>query len=237
MGTERKNSAVTLGDALAEVLASLPAISDEREAEVAAERAAAQARQDARHAVFRLSEVLRWGVPLEHAQNAADGPGELASSPALEAAAKFAQTGGRILVLSGGPGCGKSTAAAVWVGTAPPAGSLPLAPGSGQPMWLPFSSLQAVSRYRRDELAPLERARRLVVDDLGSEYLDNHGAFASLLDGLLVDRFGNLRPTVITTNLDATTFKARYGERIADRIRGAGRFVDVNGPSFRRRTT
>lgn len=74
----------------------------------------------------------------------------------------------------------------------------------------------------------------LAIDDLGREYADMHGRWASELDLLIDDRHEMRRPTVITSNISLEEFKERYGERIADRIRQAGLVVSCAGESLRR---
>lgn len=59
------------------------------------------------------------------------------------------------------------------------------------------------------------------------------GAFTNSLDGLVDARYRHLLPTVITTNLRAEEFKARYGARAIDRLRERGEFVELNGASLR----
>jgi DNA replication protein DnaC len=78
-------------------------------------------------------------------------------------------------------------------------------------------------------------ASRLVIDDLGEEFNDTKGNFLAVLDEAVSDRIANLRPTVITTNLDVEAFKLRYGARVTDRIRGSGRWFAVAGESMRGR--
>ena len=77
----------------------------------------------------------------------------------------------------------------------------------------------------------------LVVDDLGSEYNDAKGFFSALLDEVIDCRYGAKLPTVITTNLDSSGFSARYGARVVDRIREAGRFINCGNTSLRGRAT
>ncbi len=78
------------------------------------------------------------------------------------------------------------------------------------------------------------RVRVLVIDDLGREYSDQHGRWLSELDLLIDDRHEARLRTVLTGNLTPEEFKARYGERIADRIRQDGRVCICNGESLRR---
>ncbi len=125
------------------------------------------------------------------------------------------------LVLSGGIGCGKTVAACSWL--------LKRAPG----LFLSSARLARWPRYEDAQMRRLLSASRLVIDDLGAEYMDEKGNFAAVLDEVIVDRHANMKPTVITTNLDATAFKNRYGQRIADRVRECGRFLSLADVSKR----
>ena len=125
-----------------------------------------------------------------------------------------------IVVLQGGVGCGKSCAAALWA----------IQTGA---RWITAKALARLGY--EDELTKLGRAGALVLDDLGTEYADAKGFFVSNLDGLIDDRYSRELPTVITTNVAPSDFKERYGERIVDRIREAGKFIAVGGQSLRRR--
>lgn len=126
------------------------------------------------------------------------------------------------VVLSGGVGCGKSCAAASWLA------------GTGGGDWVSAADLATLSPY---EATGRERLRgaRLVLDDLGTEYVDGKGFMAALLDGVVDHRYANLLPTVVTTNLGPGDFRDRYGPRVADRLREAGAFIVVGGKSLRRR--
>lgn len=76
-----------------------------------------------------------------------------------------------------------------------------------------------------DLLARARRVAVLVVDDLGAEYADQGERWVAELAALIDSRHEAMHRTVITSNLSAQAFKARYGERVASRIRGAGRVV------------
>lgn len=139
-----------------------------------------------------------------------------------EAVQKTAGIMDGITVLSGGVGCGKSLAAAVWV-------------GGGM-----FVSSALLSRWPRYEMAEMRRllmGNRLVIDDLGTEYMDDKGNFMAVLDECVNDRYSNDRPTMITTNLKAEDFRKRYGDRIADRVRDNGRFISLSDMSRRHAQT
>jgi len=148
-----------------------------------------------------------------------------------------------VLVLSGQPGCGKTVAACHWL-------SIPIQRDDGErysgttlgtplglhhPLFVTAARLARWDRYDARQMDRLLLADRLVLDDLGSEYADAKGNFNAILDELVSDRHANKRPMIMSTNLDAAAFKERYDERIADRIREAGKFVSLGGTSMRRR--
>lgn len=131
----------------------------------------------------------------------------------------------KMVCLSGNPGCGKTVAAADWLWRNLPG------------LFIKSARLARWDRYDNESMNRLLRARRLVIDDLGTEYQDAKGNFMAILDEIIDVRHDHSRPTVITTNLDAPAFKLRYGERIADRIREDGRFVSLSGGSMRKKAS
>jgi len=161
--------------------------------------------------------------------------GNLAKTEAVKA---LETIGDGLIVLSGDPGCGKTVAAAAWLRELICADGrvTPFQVYHGrQPLFVTAARLSRWDRYDRDAMDMLLRADRLVLDDLGSEYADVKGNFLAIVDELVSERHGNRRPMVMTTNLAADAFKARYDERIADRIRECGRFVSLEGDSMRKR--
>lgn len=176
------------------------------------------------------ARLLGYGIP------AKDIPtilGELNGQSArltrpLQVVREFA---GTILVLSGGRGIGKTFAAGYWLSQVAPGPHAFLQTTSAR--FVPALQLHRVSRYSEEQMGSLERARKLVIDDLSTEFVDEKGSLSSLLDGLVDARYRNLLPMIITTNLSAKDFKKRYGERIADRIRESGAFVPFDEPSMR----
>lgn len=64
-------------------------------------------------------------------------------------------------------------------------------------------------------------AKFLVIDDAGLEPKDR----AHHLESLICKRYGNAMPTLITSNLSPKQFCDRYGERVADRLRHAGKSI------------
>jgi DNA replication protein DnaC len=83
--------------------------------------------------------------------------------------------------------------------------------------------------------AQMKEADLLVIDDLGAEFVSDGSIWRTILDEVLDTRYGDRRPTVLTTNLTAEAFKARYGARIADRIRHAGVVESCGSGSLRAR--
>jgi hypothetical protein len=124
----------------------------------------------------------------------------------------------QILVLIGERGCGKSFAAADWLwcaeSKAPPTMRAKLTPRR----FLEAPLLAAVEFEDRPKLG---FASVLVIDDAGTE----KDFLIPDLAQLLIARYRNALPTVVTTNLSEKEFSERYGMRFADRMRETGRFV------------
>lgn len=175
----------------------------------------------------QLDRLLRAGVVRELAELVCTGHVE--QSEAVEALRDELNSGARFVILSGGVGVGKSVAAAWWLKRALERH------GTADISWLHAHQLARLTGY--DTVAQLEGVECcdfLVIDDLGLEYLDAKGWLATAIDSIVYQRHGNRRLTVCTTNLGAADFRSRYGERVADRIRACGVFVEIAGKSLRR---
>ena len=168
----------------------------------------------------------RAGVPADLARIVLAG---FQITPSIEALRCALNEGARIAILSGGVGVGKSVAAAWWLSRA-----LEAHDGRAWMRWVNAHHLARMAsfdwHYLLDEV---EMVDFLVLDDLGIEYLDGKGWLSSALDSIIYQRHGNRRLTVATTNLGARAFTARYGERIADRLRECGTFIEIAGCSLR----
>lgn len=142
-----------------------------------------------------------------------------------------------ILALCGPVGCGKTVAACKWLidgiwleselkdgSTDPMANAGHFVSGAGLARW---------NRYDAEAMEIPLRAKRLVIDDLGNEFVDEKGSYLALLNEIIGSRYDNKLPTVITTNIVGDTFRLRYGDRIADRLNEHHSFVNLSAPSYR----
>lgn len=145
----------------------------------------------------------------------------LTATTATEAVQTFLSSGKTFLLLLGSPGCGKSVAAAQV-----------LHRGGVFVRAVELTRLSAYDKDDRRTWASTVDAGALVVDDLGAELL--HDAWRPMLDELVDARYGARARTVLTSNMDKDAFKARYGERIVDRIRHDGYVESCGNKSMRR---
>ncbi len=177
----------------------------------------------------RRSEAIRYGVPLHIVRVVWDQKPEVTKARQALEQALAGQPAPLVVVLSGGVGCGKSCAAGE-----------EMIKRAGR--FITSADLGKESPYE-DGMKNISKAKFLVIDDLGCEYLDPKGFFLSTFDWLINHRIGNELTTIITTNLPAKPPKddpqaksfQQYGERVLDRIREVGRFVHVGGESMRKK--
>jgi DNA replication protein DnaC len=128
-----------------------------------------------------------------------------------------------VAVLSGPAGTGKTVGAAAWA-----------LRRRELIAFVRASTFAASSRYDAEKRARWYEADGLCLDDLGAEYADTKGNFLVDLDELVDTFYADRRPLIITTNLTAPLFKARYGARIEDRIRECARWFVIGGESGRK---
>lgn len=175
--------------------------------------------------VITPADSLKWaGVPAGFWKHALEPK---ASEP-VKWALKMLAGEGVLLVLSGGTGCGKSTAAAhslskksgLWVH----------APDLAKP---DFSDADEYGVRRQTLDERMRESGLLVLDDVGIEHSPG-GYAASRITDVLEHRESNRRPSIVTTNLTTEEFKAKYGARIASRLNGDGLgWQHVSGPDLR----
>ena len=146
------------------------------------------------------------------------------ADPTLVAIAAWRDTSqrGGIAVLSGPPGSGKTVGAVWWAMTAPQL-----------PEFVRATEIATASRYDSETRGRWLNADALIVDDLGAEYMDAKGSFATDLDELVDLFYAGRQHLVITTNCTSRTFAERYGARVVDRLRECGTWISVAGPSRR----
>jgi len=113
------------------------------------------------------------------------------------------------LILTGPTGTGKTAAAAWWAWDRRGA------------FWR-AEEVQALNWFDAPAVNEVTDAAALVLDDLGAEYNDVKGNWQSHLDTLVNRRYDAELPTVITTNLPATSLRALLGDRAWRRINETG---------------
>ena len=79
----------------------------------------------------------------------------------------------------------------------------------------------------------LRKTSILVIDDLGAEHTE--GWVLTKVDAIISERYNNMLPIIVTTNLSANELKATYAERVIDRIRSTMLTVSFSGQSLRSR--
>lgn len=82
-------------------------------------------------------------------------------------------------------------------------------------------------------IAELTRPDLLIIDDIGAQQGTEHEKL--LLFDVIDDRYANLRPMILVSNLPAEELAAYLGERMWDRLHENGRVVACNWSSYRRR--
>jgi DNA replication protein DnaC len=201
-----------------------------RDREVAAERARLDAELEAKRLLEVGRDLAERGAPVDDIARVTSGG--LEETEALVAVQAAIAGGSKLFVLGGPPGIGKTTAACYWLIHARAVTTLVR---TRPALFIRAGQLARWDRFGQEAMRDLERARALVVDDLGVEFDDTKGAFRSLLDEVVDARYAASLPTLLTTNLAGPAFKERYHERIADRVRGAGGFIALRGESMRAR--
>lgn len=242
-------------DDLDEILARATAAVDARAP--ASPVGGGHAPEDARARRLRALSAAGWEAKALRIASSGDydegrAAGYLASMRALDEGS----TGG-VIVLSGNPGSGKTAAAARWALTRP---GVVRGQRFAPVRFLRAAEFFRSSRYQRREDDPATATRdeimrypALVLDDIGAEYADASGSYRVDFDELVDRYYADDRALIITTNLlyssperraelkasgvsvdeSAQTFEERYGDRVADRIRGCGRWVSSATASMR----
>ena len=75
----------------------------------------------------------------------------------------------------------------------------------------------------------------IVIDDIGTEEIVNdYGTKIDAVENAIFEAEDDLKTLFLTSNLDASSIKERYGERIYDRIKRLCKVVFFNGESLRK---
>lgn len=201
-----------------------------------AEAAEHNRRQEWRNEVRRRA-LAATGIPIRVL--ALLDAGLIDTPPALSARS-FLSARSSILFLAGGKGCGKTVAAchalASFIHISDDGYDLPTATNVGR--FVKAMDLIRAGTFDEGFWRSLQRTPFLVVDDLGTEPLDDKGWGLANVAALIDGRYDAMAKTIITTNLDLAAFKARYGAtdggRLIDRLRESGEFVQFDGESMRR---
>jgi len=75
----------------------------------------------------------------------------------------------------------------------------------------------------------------IVIDDIGTEEIVNdYGTKIDAVENAIFEAEDDLKMLLLTSNLDASSIKERYGERIYDRIKRLCKVVFMRGESLRK---
>ena len=138
---------------------------ESRDAEVARQREQQSIQERDREEKSRRMELGSYGFPqraIETAKSADE------TTAAIRRVADWNYDDVSMLVLSGAPGCGKTVAATWWAMRQ-----------RRSPRFVRATTFAASSRYDRETRDGWFSARGLVLDDLGTEYLDAKGSSTS----------------------------------------------------------
>lgn len=208
---------------------------ERRDREVAQQRAQDAAASEAQRMIQRAGDLRDQGFPDRFVAGAL---GELADTRAMDQVRLFVLVPKRLLVLAGGVGVGKTTAA-TWVAL------------KGQDPRPGFIRTGTLARrvFDKNLTEWLEDKTSLVIDDVGTEYLDGKGAFRSVVEEIVDTFYSERRTLVMTTNLrprrlpdangrtdpnEQEQFFERYGERVWSRLSEAGVWGECGTRDLRR---
>ncbi|WP_444219113.1 ATP-binding protein [Dialister succinatiphilus] len=78
----------------------------------------------------------------------------------------------------------------------------------------------------------IKHTRILILDDFGAEY--PAGWVLNKVDAIITNRYNNMLPIIITTNMLPDEIKERYVQRVFDRLRSTSKVIGTYGDSLRR---
>lgn len=87
---------------------------------------------------------------------------------------------------------------------------------------------------KKKTIESMKFADVLVLDDLGAEMeLKNRANVTGSLQTVLLYRYNEAKPTIITTNIKSDDLKTHLGQRVWSRLEGKCQFIPVVGPDQR----
>jgi hypothetical protein len=166
--------------------------------------------------------------------------GRINNNAAIEAVREFIDGPETLLVLTGGEGPGKTVAACVGLDeytsrVRPASRGRPERPYRG--LLVKALDLVRPGTFDAEFWDGLAEWDLLVIDDIGTEPLDEKGWALANIHGLLDKRYDADLKTILTANLTWERFAARYcqdGGRLQGRLREVGAFIELDGESLRR---
>lgn len=178
-------------------------------------------RPDRSNPIRRTMQRAR--VPEEHIRSCGDRPPK--PCDALRVVEEFlADEQRRWLVLSGGKGVRKTGSAVVMLGRI------------DHGAFVRAVDLKRIAFDDKNRFAEIERARAVVLDDLGWEgrERDEKGYWDTAFNGLADSWYGSRAKVIVTCNLTREQLRADYDERVIDRLRQSRPcFAEINGESYR----
>ena len=72
----------------------------------------------------------------------------------------------------------------------------------------------------------------LILDDFGAEYPRDW--VLNKVDAIITNRYNNMKPVIITTNMMPNEIKERYVQRVYDRLRSTSKVLGTYGDSLRK---
>lgn len=72
----------------------------------------------------------------------------------------------------------------------------------------------------------------LILDDFGAEYPKDW--VLNKVDAIITNRYNNMKPVIITTNMLPDEIRERYVQRVFDRLRSTSKIIGTYGDSLRR---
>ena len=139
---------------------------------------------------------------------------------------------GKGMVLWGGTGTGKTLLAVAILKAAMNRGYTGLFQSAPELMYH-FNSVYSTAETEQNIIDALRSVDVLVLDDLDKGKWTEK--VAERIYVIINARYGEVKPTLITTNLDPRALLELVGEAIFDRIRESSTFVALSGESFRKK--